>query len=337
MGRYYALHEILPTPVADAIAEHYAPQGPSDRCPSAPVSVAVALADRIDTLVGFWAIDEKPSGSRDPYALRRAALSTIRLIVENNLSFALFGALVLSGRFVMAGMLGNARGEFASKIRFLSEFKDDSVIKRLVEVSGDAVTALKVTDIANVPPAKWESDRATSLLDFFADRLKVQVRERGVRHDLVDAVFALGGEDDLVRLLARVEALQAFVGTEDGRNLLVAYNRAANIVRAEEKKDKALSRRIDGEVDAALLLAPEEKAVADALSRADARAGAALDAEDFTAAMTALAELRAPIDVFFDRVTVNVDERDLRLNRLRLLNRIRTTINRVADFSRIEG
>jgi glycyl-tRNA synthetase beta chain len=283
MGRYYALHEILPTPVADAIAEHYAPQGPNDRCPSAPVSVAVALADRIDTLVGFWSIKETPTGSRDPFGLRRAALGTIRLVTDNGLRLPLDGVFGATGH----GTLGD--------------------------------------------------DDRRSLMDFFADRLKVQVRERGVRHDLVDAVFALGGEDDLVRLLARVEALQAFVGTEDGRNLLVAYNRAANIVRAEAKKDKALAGKMDGDIDVALLQAPEEKAIADALSTADGKAGVALEGEDFTDAMTVLAELRAPIDVFFDRVTVNVDQPDVRLNRLRLLNRIRTTINRVADFSRIEG
>ncbi len=274
MGRYYARHEGLPAPVADAIAEHYAPQGPNDRCPTAPVSVAVSLADKLDMLTGFWAIGEKPTGSRDPFGLRRAALGVIRVIVENGLRL----------------------------------------------------------------PLGWTMKAdASDLIPFFADRLKVQVREQGVRHDLVDAVFALGGEDDLVRLLARVKALQAFVGGEDGKNLLVAYNRAANIVRAEEKKEKALREKIAGAVDAALLQAPEEKAVAAALQAADAKAGPALAGEDFTAAMTALAELRAPLDVFFDRVTVNADDPALRLNRLKLLNRIRATIDRVADFSRIEG
>jgi glycyl-tRNA synthetase beta chain len=283
MGRYYALHEGLPAAVADAIAEHYAPQGASSSCPTAPASVAVALADRIDSLAGFWGIREKPTGSRDPFGLRRAALGSIRLITENDLRLGLDGV-------------------FAAAERGYRERAD----------RGD-------------------------LLGFFADRLKVQVREQGVRHDLVDAVFALGDEDDLVRLLARVKALQAFIGADDGKNLLVAYNRAANIVRAEEKKDKTLATKIAGDVDASLLQTVEEKAVAAALAAADAKAAPALAKEDFTAAMTALAELRSTIDVFFDRVTVNADDQSLRLNRLKLLNRIRATVNHVADFSKIEG
>jgi glycyl-tRNA synthetase beta chain len=285
MGRYYARQEGLPPAVADAIGDHYAPQGPFDRCPTAPLSVAVALADRIDTLVGFWGINEKPTGSRDPFGLRRAALGAIRLVTENGLRLGL-----------------------------------DQVFRAADSGHSEAGRA----------------DR-NELLGFFADRLKVQVREQGVRHDLVDAVFALGGEDDLVRLLARVKALQAFIDTEDGRDLLVAYNRAANIVRAEEKKESGLAARIAGDVDERLLQAVEEKAVAAALASADARAAPALEREDFAAAMSALAELRTPIDVFFDRVTVNADDPALRLNRLKLLNRIRATIDRVADFSKIEG
>ncbi|HKV14308.1 MAG TPA: glycine--tRNA ligase subunit beta, partial [Reyranella sp.] len=277
MGRYYARGEGLPAAVADAIGEHYAPQGPNDTCPTAPASVAVALADKLDLLVSFWSIDEKPTGSRDPFGLRRAALGAIRLIVENQVRLPLL-----------------------------------QILASLKAKSGD-------------------------LLGFFADRLKVQVREQGMRHDLVDAVFALGGEDDLVRLLARVTALQDFVDTDDGKNLLVAYNRAANIVRAEEKKEKGLGARLAGDVDAALLQAAEEKTMAAALTSVDAKAKPALSREDFTGAMTALAELRAPIDVFFDRVTVNADDSGLRLNRLKLLNSIRATIDRVADFSKIEG
>lgn len=275
MGRYYARHEGLPAAVADAIGAHYAPQGPGDACPTAPVSVAVALADKLDMLVGFWTIGEKPTGSRDPFGLRRAALGVIRLIIENGLRL----------------------------------------------------------------PIRWapSAEIAADLVAFFADRLMVQVREQGMRHDLVNAVFALGGENDLVRLLARVKALQDFVGTEDGKNLLVAYNRAANIVRAEEKKEKGLGAKIAGDVDAALLQAAEETAMAAALNDVDAKARPALTREDFTAAMTALAELRAPLDVFFDRVTVNADDPGLRLNRLKLLNSIRATIDRVADFSKIEG
>ena len=246
------------------------------------MSVAVALADKLDTLVGFWAIDEKPTGSKDPYALRRAALGSIRLITENGLR-------------------------------------------------------LRLTDVFKAAAAGREINSA-ELLAFFADRLKVQVREQGMRHDLVNAVFALGNEDDLVRLLARVKALQAFIGSDDGKNLLVAYNRAANIVKAEERKDKALAAQIKSAPDAALLEQAEEKAVAAALEGADAAAGAALAGEDFTAAMSALAALRGPLDSFFEKVTVNVSDRpDLRLNRLRLLRQISGTIDHVADFSKIEG
>ena len=273
MGRYYALGEQLPTAVADAIGDHYSPAGPNDRCPSAPVSIAVALADKLDALMSFWAIGEKPTGSRDPFALRRAALGVIRIVVENGIRLPL-------GRFFKAG----------------------------------------------------------DLMDFFADRLKVQVREKGGWHDVVDAVFAVGGEDDLVRLLARVAALQAFLGTEAGRNLLTGYGRAANIVRAEEKKDKGLAARITGAPDTTLLEQAEEKAVASGLTEVERALKPALLAEDFAGAMAALASMRAPIDAFFDKVTVNVtDKPELRLNRLKLLNQIRATMDSVADFSKIEG
>ncbi|TAJ32868.1 MAG: glycine--tRNA ligase subunit beta [Reyranella sp.] len=273
MGRYYALGEKLPAAVADAIGDHYAPAGPNDRCPSAPVSAVVALADKLDALTSFWSIGEKPTGSRDPFALRRAALGMIRIIVENKLRLPLKPFL-----------------------------------------------------------------KADDLLAFFAERLKVQMREKGVRHDVVDAVLALGGEDDLVRLLARVEALQAFLGSEAGKNLLTAYGRAANIVRAEEKKDKALAAKIAGTPDDALLEQAEEKAVASALAEIERAVKPALAAEDFAGAMKAFAGLRGPIDSFFDKVTVNVTDRpDLRLNRLKLLNQIRATMDSVADFSKIEG
>ncbi|WP_422030098.1 glycine--tRNA ligase subunit beta [Reyranella sp.] len=273
MGRYYALGEKLPAPVADAIGDHYAPAGPNDRCPTAPVSIAVALADKLDALTSFWSIGEKPTGSRDPFALRRAALGVIRIVVENKLRLPLRPFL-----------------------------------------------------------------KADDLLAFFAERLKVQMREKGVRHDVVDAVVSLGGEDDLVRLLARVEALQAFLGTEAGRNLLTAYGRAANIVRAEEKKDKGLSAKIAGTPDAALLEQAEEENVASALDQVARAVKPALAAEDFAGAMAALAGLRGPIDALFDKVTVNVTDRpEVRLNRLKLLNQIRATMDAVADFSKIEG
>ncbi len=273
MGRYYALEEKLPADIADAIGDHYAPAGPNDRCPSAPVSVVVALADKLDTLTSFWAIGEKPTGSRDPFALRRAALGIIRIVVENGIRLP------------------------------LKKFFD-----------------------------------ADDLMAFFADRLKVQMREKGVRHDVVDAVSALGGEDDLVRLLARVEAVQSFLATDAGKNLLTAYGRAANIVRAEEKKDKTLAAKIAGAPDAALMEQSEEKTVAAALADIERLVRSALQREDFAGAMAAFADLRQPIDSFFEKVTVNVAEKpDLRLNRLKLLNQIRATMDSVADFSRIEG
>jgi glycyl-tRNA synthetase beta chain len=291
MGRYYAMFEGEKQAVADAIAEHYAPLGPNDRCPTAPVSVAVALADKIDSLVGFFAIDEKPTGSKDPFALRRAALGVIRLIVENKLRISL-GATFSAA---MANYDASA-----------------SMVARAVD----------------------KLSLQGELLDFFADRLKVALREKGVRHDLVSAVFVLGGEDDLVRLLARVDALKRFLDSEDGTNLLVAYRRASNIVRIEEKKD---GKTYNSGVDGALLRQDEEKALYRALAASGEAGVHALESEDFTGAMGALAQLRAPVDAFFDRVTVNCDEADLRVNRLRLLSEIRTTLNRVADFSQIEG
>ncbi len=287
MGRYYALHDGEHAEVADAVRDHYAPQGPNGACPTAPVSVCVALADKIDTLVGFWAIDEKPTGSRDPYALRRAALGVIRLVLENGL------------RLRLADILKEAAFEVGNPDY------------------GSPVTA----DIGN-------------LLSFFIDRLKVHLREEGVRHDHIAAVFELGGEDDLARLMARVEALSAFLATEDGANLLTAYRRAANILRIEEKKD---GTSYAAEPDPALLTDLHERALAEALDATAEDAGAALGREAFGAAMAALARLRAPVDTFFDEVTVNAEDAALRANRLKLLARIRATMDKVADFSKIEG
>jgi glycyl-tRNA synthetase beta chain len=286
MGRYYALHEGLPAPVADAIAEHYSPLGPNDRCPSKPVSVAVALADKLDSLAGFFGIDEKPTGSKDPYALRRAALGVIRLILENKLRLPLL-----------------------------------KVFAQAIAGYGAAVKA----DASKV---------GGELLDFFADRLKVHLRDKGARHDLVAAVFALGGEDDLVRLIARIEALAAFLGSDDGANLLVAYRRAANILRIEEKKDKT---SYAGAVSAADLGAAEAAALLAAIENCEAKARAALAQEDFAGAMSSLSALRAPVDRFFDKVTVNADDKAHRAARLRLLSRIVAAMNRVADFSKVEG
>ncbi|MBK1668448.1 glycine--tRNA ligase subunit beta [Rhodovibrio sodomensis] len=293
MGSYYAEADGEAREVVRAVAEHYSPLGPSDACPSAPASVAVALADKLDTLVGFFAIDEKPTGSKDPYALRRAALGVVRLITDNGLRVGLRAALK------------EAHGLLPEAVR------------------------------RNSAPATV----ADQVLAFLTDRLKVVLRDRGVRHDLIAAVFAVerpegGPEDDLVRLLARVDALRAFLETDDGANLLVAYRRAANIVRIEEKKDK---QAYDTHVAEDALQEATEAELYRALTTAANQANAALAQEDFQAAMRALADLRAPVDAFFEGVTVNAQDQTLRANRLRLLKRIGTTLAQVADFSKIEG
>lgn len=275
MGRYYALDQEENEIVADAIATHYKPMGPSDAVPREPVAIAVALADKLDMLVGFWAIDEKPTGSKDPYALRRAALGVIRIVLENG-----------------------------ARLPLLRQFR-----------------------------ARLKEEGARNLLNFFADRLKVHLRDQGARHDLVDAVFALGG-DDLLLIVKRVEALGKFLDTEDGANLLTGTKRAINILRIEEKKDGV---SYDQAPEPNLLKRIEEKALAKAVDEVDKAAAAAIAREDFAGAMAEMAKLRAPVDAFFDSVTVNTQEPGLRENRLRLLNRVRATTLTVADFSKIEG
>ncbi len=287
MGRYYALDQKERPAVANAIAAHYKPVGPADEVPREPVSIALALADKLDTLTGFWAIDEKPTGSKDPYALRRAALGVIRIVLENGVRLPLRGA------------------------------SHTSLGQHLI----DGVT---VGD---------EQEILSDLLSFFADRLKVYLRDQGARHDLVDAVFALGG-DDLLMAVRRIEALGRFLDTEDGANLLAGTKRAANILRIEEKKD---GKSFGDAPDPKLLEAAEEKALAKAVDDVEMAAAKAVEAEDFEAAMGAMAKLRAPVDAFFDSVTVNADEPKLRENRLRLLNRIRSTTKTVAEFSKIAG
>lgn len=282
MGRYYALRQGEDAAVAEAIEGHYRPIGPEDECPTQPVSVAVALADKADTLAGFFGINERPTGSKDPYALRRAALGIIRLITENGLR------LSLSDLFLAASRQYQEQG---------------------FEVA----------------------DQPAVLTTFFADRLKVQQREAGVRHDLIDAVFSLGGEDDLVRLLARVRALQGFVQTGEGTDLLTGYRRAANILKKEDWEEA------DGMPAPTYDRLPEESALAAALEAADPKAGAAVESEDFAGAMAALASLRAPVDAFFDKVTVNDPDPVKREARLSLLARMRDAVHRVADFSKIEG
>ena len=286
MGRYHALNDGENADVATAIAEHYGPLGPNDNCPSAPVSIAVALADRIDTLVGFFGIKEFPTGSKDPYALRRSALGVIRLILENDLR------INLSGIFEFAGQQYDQwdQGQFA-------------------EISGD-------------------------LLNFLNDRLTVALREKGFPHDLVNALFARGGEDDLWRLVQKAKSLKEFLETDDGANLLVAYRRAHNIVRIEEKKD---SERYSGKVDENLFSRDEERELWISLNEIEQANPSKPDMAEFDQVLSVLAKLRRPVDRFFGEVTVNCDDSDLRKNRLRLLSEIASCLNRVADFSKIES
>ncbi|MFN7164858.1 MAG: glycine--tRNA ligase subunit beta, partial [Hyphomonas sp.] len=289
MGRYYALAAGEKPNVADAIRDHYKPQGPNDTVPVEIVSIAVALADKFDTLVGFWAIDEKPTGSKDPFALRRAALGVVRILLEN---------------------------EVRLKLSDVFEMTEDA--------RGRGRTLGTIT-------ADYDAD----LLSFFADRLKQVLRDQGKRHDLIDAVFALG-EDDLVLIVKRVEALGAFLETEDGATLLAGYKRAANILKAEEKKG-ALPETLS--VDPALVAKgpAAEQALWKAVTAAEAALEAPLAKEDFAGAMKVLAGLRAPVDAFFEGVMVNDSDAAVRANRLALLVAVRGALHKVADFSRIEG
>ena len=329
MGKYYALAQGEDASVAAASEEHYKPQGPTDRVPTDPVSIAVALADKIDMLVGFWAIDEKPTGSKDPYALRRAALGMIRAVLDNNLRIKLSGLLVSPVMRVL------------DKHVLLRSPEQHSTMRSQLwqaPASDEAVLAIlsKLLDYGVNP--KWLVEEKlrkpiVELLAFFADRLKVQLREQGARHDLVDAVFALEGQDDLLMVVRRVEALGKFLDTDDGKNLLAGTKRAANILRIEEKKD---GRTYDGAPDAALYSLGEEKTLAKAIEQVKAEASAAVAKEDFASAMSAMAKLRPAVDAFFDKVMVNDDDPKVRENRLKLLNQIRAATRAVADFSRIQ-
>ena len=300
MGGYYAREEGLDEDIATAISDHYKPQGPSDEVPENKVAQTVALADKLDTLVGFWAIDEKPTGSKDPYALRRAALGVIRIVLEKENRINLLA--------VTKKHYEQALPEFSSP-----------------EPAGEE---------DNGEAGEIDYRPVNDLLSFFADRLKVYMRDQGVRHDLIDAVFALGDQDDLLMIVKRVKALAAFLETDDGANLLAGVKRAVNILRIEEKKD---GRRHEGNPLQNLLVIGEEKELHRAITAANAKTINAIKDEDFTTAMSAIAALRAPVDAFFDKVTVNADDPNFRENRLRLLNRIREVTMTVADFSRIES
>lgn len=280
MGRYYATRQGADASVAIALEDHYKPQGPSDRIPTDPVAIAVALADKLDTLVGFWAIDEKPTGSKDPYALRRAALGVVRLILENDIR------INLAQQFMAAGQ------------------------------------------------GKSHQELSTDLLSFFHERLKVYLRDKGARHDLIDAVLASGENDDLLLIVKRVEALDAFLATDDGANLLAGFRRAANILKAEEKKDGVT---YSGDIDAHLLKEPQEKVLGEVLGAAKRHAAEHVMRQDFASAMRELAQLRPAVDAFFDKILVNADDASVRKNRLNLLAALREATRTVADFSAISG
>ncbi|MBS0471770.1 MAG: glycine--tRNA ligase subunit beta [Proteobacteria bacterium] len=377
MGRYYALNDGEDAEVADAVRDHYKPQGPNDRVPSDKVAIAVALADKFDIISTFFAVDERPTGSGDPFALRRAALGIIRILLDNRISL-LLQPLIAFGRRSLRRSSATAALKYRDEaVPYVLEEGDTSFKKFEIlwlnkwgpigdrlptheEILEAVLFAIPDTEpvifvsVRNVSedgfapiyevPGRLvadETQRSSVLvlskddtIAFFADRLKVALREKGTRHDLIDAVFSLGNEDDLVRLVARVEALQVFLKSDDGANLLVGYKRAANILKIEEKKD---DQRFDEPVSLLLCTEPAEEALANALYNALPIINDAIDKENFAAAMREMSALRAPVDAFFDKVKVNADDKAVRANRLNLLGSLRATLHQVADFSKIEG
>jgi glycyl-tRNA synthetase beta chain len=359
MGRYYAEAGGIKPEIARAIELHYKPKGPTDTVPLASqgdaVAIAVALADKLDTLVGFWAIGEKPTGSGDPYQLRRAALGVIRIVLENDLRLPLASALALHilklvRDLTVKGLIERIRKreyETADLNAELREMKSRLTTeqRRVFEAeidrdrkAGHPSVASSANDTRLIDLGQLLTAHFNDLLSFFADRLKVHLRDKGARHDLIDAVFSLRGQDDLALIVKRVEALGAFLRTDDGATLLAGVKRASNILRDEEKKDK---RSHAGAADPGLLREPQEIMLYEAIQKVKADTAAAINVENFAGAMRALAELRAPVDAFFDKVTVNVtgvDEAErLRANRLALLSEIRAATLNVADFSKIAG
>jgi glycyl-tRNA synthetase beta chain len=331
MGAYYAEKQGHEPEVADAIRSHYRPQGPNDDVPVQAVDATVALADKLDTLVSFFAIDEKPTGSRDPYALRRAALGVIRILLATRTRISLRAVAQHQQARVMAKLLADFKDDFDSlTVAEMREYGSRNVKKAREGTLRQAAILQKIAD-DEVDFSDGDGvDDGLAIAAFFADRLKVLLREQGERHDLVDAVFALG-DDDIVRIVSKVNALSGFLGTEDGKNLLAGYKRAVNILKAEEKKGALPT----GEPNAS---APgEEGALTNAVGHMEVEVGKALDKEDYAAAMTALAKLREPVDAFFDKVLVNSDVPAERENRLRLLIKVRDAMGRVADFGQITG
>ncbi|MCC5956174.1 MAG: glycine--tRNA ligase subunit beta, partial [Natronohydrobacter sp.] len=352
MGSYYARAAGLPEDVARACVEHYQPLGPSDSVPSAPVSVAVALADKLDTLTGFWAIDEKPTGSKDPFALRRAALGVIRLVLGNQ------ARLELDFVFVLALTKHSDQGNWRRGMEHEAEivqFADrmeidprdlgralDQARTQPMSATGQLKKALNelrrtVEPLSGMPQVQemrrsWAN--SDDLLAFFHDRLKVHLRDQGIRHDVIDACLAMPGNDDLTLLVKRAEALSAFLQTADGENLLQGFKRANNILSQAEAKDGV---EYSFGPDPKLAETDEERAIFAALDQAEAAIKPAMQAEDFGTAMAAMAALRAPIDAFFEAVQINAENQIIRRNRLNLLHRIRETCLQVADLTRVEG
>lgn len=336
MGRYYAEHVGTKPEIARAIELHYKPKGPTDTVPREEqgdaVAVAVALADKLDTLVGFWAIGEKPTGSGDPYQLRRAALGVIRIVLENDLRISIgdriIGPLMRAVSDSWPDAKARSLEDIIEKIGAKPDLRLEDLLKKKAELDTHSINA----DIMKI--VGRTADAANDLLSFFADRLKVFLRDQGKRHDLIDAVFALGGQDDLALIVRRVEALDAFLKTDDGTNLLAGVKRAANILAIEEKKDK---KSYAGPYDLKLITEKEETALAAAIEATKQDTVAAINVENFAGAMRALSELRAPVDAFFDKILVNADDPKIRENRLRLLSEIRAATQTVADFSKISG
>ncbi len=331
MGRYYAQAQNEDEAVAHACEDHYKPKGPDDLIPTDPVAIAVAIADKIDTLMGFWLINERPTGSKDPYALRRAALGAIRIILENEIRLPLMKIFIpahISVRDELRHQKLDRLSDVLKKLRDegLSGRRANRLLRGLEKEAFPVELSEEEVDAA--------FDEIFDLRLFIDDRLEVSLREQGARHDLAKAVFEAANEDDLLLIVRRIQALGKFLDTEDGRNLLAGYKRATNIIRIEEKKD---AREYVGKPDPQFYRQAEEWELAKAIDVVGEEANAAVAREDFAAAMLAMAKLRPHVDAFFDKVTVNIDDKPLRENRLRLLNEIRAATRAVADFSRIEG
>ena len=332
MGRYYAQAAGLPQAVADAARDHYSPLGPSDEVPSAPVSVAVALADKLDTLTGFWAIDEKPTGSKDPFALRRAALGVIRLVLGNGVRLNLSKTVGSQIAFLFSQL--QMRG-FEEQVVSLDALPDDIATDARMRIEARMVPSDPESGVQGLGRhEKWGAQTTSDLLSFLHDRLKVHLRDQGIRHDVLDAVLAMPGSDDLTLVVRRATALNGMLASEDGPNLLQGLKRAANILAQAEEKDGV---EYSFGADPKFAETDEERALFAALDAAEPKIAAAMQAEDFPAAMSAIAALRAPIDAFFEAVQVNTDNQVVRRNRLNLLSRIREAGRLIADFGKVEG